>query len=204
MEKSSHSSRLQRGFSMIEVLVAIVVLAFGLLAVVGVQLEALRGNQSASQTAIAASLVRDYQEVLTSMPSVTATSSADKVSQIDKGVYTAYGSDQECKGASATCTNTQYADFQNKEWIARVQSSLPSGTATVCFDNAYKETTGTSAGLYKWACSNSGDILVVKIGWAAKLGKTQSGATVETGIDDGTSRPRIVVPVTGNQEGYKL
>lgn len=197
--------RAQRGFSMIEALVAIVVLAFGMLAVVGVQLEALRGNQQAAQTAVAASLIRDYQEILTSMPSVTASVASAKVASIDQNTYTAYnGSASECKGAGSTCTNTQFADFQVQEWIERVKASLPNGKVTVCFDNAYKVTSGAATGLYQWGCSGAGDIMVVKIGWAAKLAKTQAGATVESGLSDGTDRPRMVIPVTGNQEGYKL
>ena len=190
---------------MVEALVAIVVLAFGMLAVVGVQLEALRGNQQAAQTAVAASLVRDYQEILTSMPSVTASVTASKVASIDQNAYTAYnGTASECKGTSSTCTNTQFADFQVQEWIERVRTSLPNGKVTVCFDNAYKVTSGAATGLYQWACSGTGDIMVVKIGWAAKLAKNQSGNIVESGLSDGTDRPRMVIPVTGNQEGYRL
>lgn len=183
---------------------AIVVMAFGLLAVVGVQLEALRGNQQAAQTAIATSLVRDYQEILTAQPSLAATSSTSKVSNITQNVYTAYGSAAECKGIANTCTNNQFADFQITEWIARVTQALPNGKVTVCFDSAYKETTGASAGLYKWDCNATGDVMVVKLGWDVKLGRTSDGTVRETGISDGTDRPRMVVPVTGNQEGYHL
>jgi type IV pilus assembly protein PilV len=203
MQKRKYYS--QHGFSLIEALVAIVVLTFGMLGVLSLQLEALRGNQSASQAAVASSLVRDYQELLTSMPSVTASVTTNAAINIDKNTYTGYGGlAADCKGTGATCDNQQFADFQTKEWIQRVSTTLPAGKVTVCFDTTYVETSGTSSGLYKWDCSNTGDILVVKIGWASKLAKNSSGAIIESGIDDGTDRPRMVIPLTGNQEGYKL
>ncbi len=195
----------QNGFSLIEALVAIIVLTFGVLGVLSLQLEALRGNQSASQSAVAASLVRDYQEILTSMPSVTASVTSNASISINQNSYTGYNATvTECKGAGATCDNQQYADFQTREWINRVSNSLPAGKVSVCFDTAYVETSGSSAGLYKWACNDTGDILVLKIGWASKLTKNSSGEFVESGINDGTDRPRMVIPITGNQEGYKL
>jgi type IV pilus assembly protein PilV len=185
MQKRKYYS--QHGFSLIEALVAIVVLTFGMLGVLSLQLEALRGNQSASQAAVASSLVRDYQELLTSMPSVTASVTTNAAINIDKNTYTGYGGlAADCKGTGATCDNQQFADFQTKEWIQRVSTTLPAGKVTVCFDTTYVETSGTSSGLYKWDCSNTGDILVVKIGWASKLAKNSSGAIIESGIDDGT------------------
>lgn len=203
MQKSKHTSQL--GFSLIEALVAIVVLTFGMLGVLSLQLEALRGNQNASQAAVASSLVRDYQEILTSMPSVTASVTANAVIAVDQNAYTGYGAlAADCKGATATCDNQQFANFQVKEWIERVKIALPGGKVTVCFDTAYVENSGASSGLYKWGCNNTGDILVVKIGWASKLAKNSSGVIIESGIDDGVDRPRMVIPLTGNQEGYKL
>ncbi|MEO7547059.1 MAG: type IV pilus modification protein PilV [Ramlibacter sp.] len=195
----------QLGFSLVESLVAIVVMAFGLLAVVGVQMEAMRGNQQTAQTAIATSLVRDYQELLTGIPSVAASGgTSSKVVSIVDNVYVAYGGAAECKGTGATCTNTQFADFHIREWINRVSQSLPGGRVSVCFDSAYKETAGAGIGLYKWACDNAGDVMVVKIGWDVKLSRSSNGTVRETGLTDGTDRPQMVVPVTGNQEGYHL
>ncbi len=195
----------QDGFSLIEALVAIIVLTFGLLGVLNLQLEALRGNQNASQTAVAVSLVRDFQEILISMPSVTASSTVNSIVSIDKNAYTAYsGTAVDCKGTGSTCDNTQFANFQTNEWIERVKKALPAGKVSVCLDTAYIETAGASQGLYKWTCNDTGDILVLKIGWASKLAKNSSGTFIESGINDGTDRPRMVIPLTGNQEGYKL
>lgn len=200
----SSSTRIQSGFALIEALVAIVVLAFGLLAVMGVQVEALRGNQQASQNAIAASLARDYQEMMTAIPSLQITSNSSTVN-ITKNAYSAInGSAAECKGESASCTATQFADFQIRAWIAQVNRALPGGQVTVCLDTSYKETSGASEGLYKWECSNSGDIMVIKIGWASKVNRSSDGTVRERGISDGTDRPKMVIPITGNQKGYEL
>jgi type IV pilus assembly protein PilV len=58
--------------------------------------------------------------------------------------------------------------------------------------------------LYKWDCDNNGDVLVVKVGWVLKADRSASGVVLETGIDDGTDRPRMAITVFGNQQGYKL
>lgn len=189
------SSSHQSGFGLIESLVAIIVLAFGLLAVIGVQLEALRGNQQAAQSAIAASLVRDYQEMMVSLQSLQGANNT-AANSITKNAYTAISSSPlDCKGTVVNCTTTQFADYQIKEWIDRVSKTLPGGVVTVCRDNAYKDTNG----LYRWTCSNSGDIFVIKLGWNGKVSKSADGTILETGISDGTDRPRMVIPVTGNQ-----
>ena len=52
----------QRGTSLIEVLVAVVVLAVGLLGVAGMQMSALRNNQSAYQRSVAAMLASSIAE----------------------------------------------------------------------------------------------------------------------------------------------
>ncbi|MDB5890667.1 MAG: type pilus modification protein pilv [Polaromonas sp.] len=194
----------QTGFGLIEALVAIVVLAFGLLAVVGVQLEALRGNQQAANSAVAASLVRDYQDMMVAMPSLQLSSNTATVN-ITQNAYAAInGSAADCKGTAANCTATQFTDFQVVEWIDRVRAALPEGRVTVCLDSAFKETSGAAIGLYKWDCSNTGDIMVVKVGWVTKLSRFADGTLRESGISDGTDRPRMVIPITGNQAGYEL
>lgn len=210
MDARKNSPHTQIGFSMIEVLVAIVVLSFGMLGVVGLQLQALRGNQHAALTAVASSLVRDYQETLTALPSTSASSATttSKITSITKNSYTAYGSAKDCKLSANTCSPSEFADDATLEWIERVKSALPNGMVTICFDNAYVEATGSSKGLYKWACSSTGDMIVVKLGWSMRLKRDKSGNVLEEkGLDDGTdetARPRMVIPLTGNQEGYTL
>jgi type IV pilus assembly protein PilV len=197
------SAAAQRGFSLMEAMVSIVVLAFGLLSVVGVQLSALRGNQHAAQASAAASLARDYQEILLSLPSLVLDPQSAH-GFVEKNIYANFGSAKECKGTSADCTSQEFADFQMRDWLARVQAALPAGVASVCFDNAFTETSGASTGLYRWECSNTGELLVVKIGWATRGQRTQDGKAAESGIEDGKDRPRLVMPVTGNQAGYRL
>lgn len=204
MRAHRHHQAAQRGFSLLEALIAIVVLAFGLLSVVGVQLEALRGNQHAAHTSAAASLVKDYQEILLSMPSI-ALDPASPLGSVDRNTYAGFGgTGKDCKGEAAACTNQEFADFQVGEWLARVQAALPGGVASVCFDSAHTETSGDAKGLYRWECSHSGELLVVKIGWAMRIQRKADGRSAEAGIDDGQDRPRLVIPLTGNQAGYQL
>jgi type IV pilus assembly protein PilV len=49
----------EKGFSLVELLVAITILAFGILGLIGMQVAAITGNSSANQMTVATTLAQD-------------------------------------------------------------------------------------------------------------------------------------------------
>lgn len=112
----------QRGLSMIEVLVAMVILSLGLLGMAGLQAAGLRTSQSAFYRAQAAQYAEDMAERM----------------RANLGQATQYGITLAATGA--TCGGTCGND--TNEWLARVRS-LPAGDGSIAIDLANETVTIT-------------------------------------------------------------
>ncbi len=191
--------RSQKGFSLIEVLVSIVILGIGMLGAAGLQLATLRSNQFTAQASVATQLVRDYEEITQMLRSASiSTSEGSSVfSSLDTSTADT-ATITNCQSSSAACTPDELAAFMLKQWKVRAMTELPGGRAVVCRDSAPKDTSGTGAGLYHWACDDLGDMLMVKIGWT---GRTDKSDKTQQAISD-NNRPRIVMTVFGNQKDF--
>lgn len=111
--------RIQRGFALIEALVAMVVMALGILGILGVQMRTLTDTQAGVRRAQAIRLIEDLGERLQTNPDALGNLSA----------YTQTPtSSTDCTSA---CTPAALATFDIKNWISTVKSTLPDGTATV-------------------------------------------------------------------------
>ena len=150
-----------RGFTMLEVLISIVVIAFGLLGVAGLQAFAIKNNQSAAMRVTASTLAMDmvdrvhgnWAAVNVEPPAVPAYNSSN-VSD-----YTT--AQANCKTA-AGCSSAQMAQNDLFEWAQLVAAALPNGAGIVCIDSTPNDGTSATAP----ACDNTGiDNFVVKIWW---------------------------------------
>ena len=63
-----HAFRPQRGFTLVEILVALVIFAFGLLASVGLLLSSMQATQYSSNSVVASTLAREYGELMQMIP----------------------------------------------------------------------------------------------------------------------------------------
>lgn len=171
----------------------------GMLGTAGLQLATLRSNQFTAQAATATQLARDYEEIVQMIPSATISASegATSFSALDTNVASS-ATITDCKGPSAVCTPAQFAAYMLNEWKNQVTTNLPAGRAVVCRDSAPKDTSGDGNGLYHWTCNNQGDMLMIKLGWAAKSAKNDSVMQAIASDD----RPRIVISVFGNQKDF--
>lgn len=189
----------QHGFSLIEVLVAVVVLSFGLLGMVGVQAFAMQANRDSRQQAQAASLARELSELMRNNNIValqTITSANPYLFDSSTGPI-----DESCLGVANAATGcadtTSVAKSEMMDWLIRVNQALPGARIVVCFDrNPYD-----SAGLPRWGCDSSNAAVertaVIKLGWTRNsLDRSKTGAAVVERADAQNSRPYIVVPVT--------
>ena len=195
----NHGSRkLAAGFSLIEVLVSIVVLSFGLLGMVGMQGAAIKANREARLQSSAVVLAREAADMIRGNKNigVQTTTSANPY----LGAFSNPGGSTPLVpaapsyclnvGATACSTTTDVAKAQMTEWLARVDAELPGARVSICFDAAPYDANG----LPQWACSvGTAGIVVIKIGWTR--GSTNRAET-GTNAFDRAAIPAIVLPVT--------
>jgi type IV pilus assembly protein PilV len=178
---------------MIEVLVALIIFAFGLLGAAGLQLSTLRSNQFASSTSIAMALGREYAELMQAFPASIATTAVTSTFFLDTSNYATVTSAFHCTGSGTACTTNELRQAAIADWVARVQRALPGGRAQVCRDSEPRD----AAGQLEWdisSCDNVGDLVVIKFGWTARNDK---GETLFS-----EDRPRAFLPVLGNLRDY--
>ncbi|MGE8317355.1 MAG: type IV pilus modification protein PilV [Comamonas sp.] len=121
--------RRQRGVTLLESLVAIVVTALGILGILGVQMRTLTDTQTAVRRAQAVRLIEDLSERMKVNPNALL-GIADYVSGYDqKGSALSAGTN--C--ASTACTPAQQAAYDLKQWKTTVQQTLPLGQASIFY-----------------------------------------------------------------------
>lgn len=116
----------QRGVTLIESLVALVIAALGILGILGVQMRTLTDTQTTVRRAQAIRLIEDLSERMKVSPNALATL---------KDYESAYGtkaSDVTAASCSTvTCSPAEQAKYDLKQWKAAVEDSLPGGQASV-------------------------------------------------------------------------
>lgn len=181
----------QSGFSLVEVLVAIVVLSLGMLGAVGMQTTAMQSNREARNQAVATTFARELAEKMRGNKSVaTQTTAANNPYLFDTlltGSSTVATFSVNCFNAGCL-TGTDVAAWDVADWQGRVQALLPTPRAKVCFDDAPFDSTGKP----RWACTGLGDIAVLKISWT----RTNTVGTLEFAASTGVGVPAVVVPLT--------
>lgn len=182
----------QRGFSLLEALVSVVVLSFGLLGVAGLQAAALKYSRDAGNQSIAVNLAREMAEMIRSNARVSG--EADNPYLLDE--QDASGNAPSGAGAIGPFTDgtgatpgTALADAQVADWKSRVGAALPGARVAVCKDSAPYDASGDYVGAPHWACNGSGDIIVIKIGWE----REDTAGAIQAARD---VRPFVVLPVT--------
>jgi type IV pilus assembly protein PilV len=111
--------RRARGATMIEVLVSIIIFAFGVLGFAGLQLRALASNQSSLQRSQAAVLVDDVMDRMR----------VDRANALAGGWNIALGTSSASVGGSSL-TQTDLRD-----WLEQVEQLLPGGQAAIQVNN---------------------------------------------------------------------
>ena len=191
--------RSQRGVSLVEVLVAVVIFALGMLGAGGLIMSSLRSGQLSANASTAIALARDYGEIMqTTPPAAVSTGVAgNNAFTVDTLTSIPSSAPKDCKANS--CTPTEMVNFSTYEWMKRVTTALPGGRAVVCRDATVKD---SASGLYQWACDNDGTMMVVKFGWAAKTGAAGTGDEILSATESGVVRPKMVVTLFGNQTDF--
>ena len=120
------AARRQHGISLIESLVAIVVMALGILGILGVQMRTLTDTSTTVRRAQAIRLIEDLSERMRVSPNALL-SIKDYESGYDKKGSAMTASD--C--ANTACTPAQQAKYDLKQWKTTVEQTLPGGLASI-------------------------------------------------------------------------
>ena len=182
---------------MVEVLVAIIIMSFGLLGMVGLQAAALKGNREARLQSVAAGLARELAEMMRGNKDVGLATGASNPYLVAIAVGGSFQptTPSYCLNAGGTGCSTALALAQARmtEWLTRVNTELPGARVTVCLDSAPYD----SGGLPVWACTagSGNDIVIIKMGWTRS--STNRAATAASAIESATTaKPGLVYPVT--------
>ena len=206
---SSARSKKEAGFSLVEILISVVILSFGLLGAVGLQASALQANREARIQSSALSLARELAEMIRGNKDVASLASGNPfhgdfstplktstpsfcVKVSDSMTTTA---SNPCAGSDLTATQTNIANAAMTEWLARVDQELPGARVVICDDEAPY----TTAGKAQWTCTaGTNATKVVKIGWTkASTNKTLAPASaLEKATGAEAAPPSIVVALT--------
>jgi type IV pilus assembly protein PilV len=179
------------GFSLIEVLVALLVLSFGLLGMVGLQAMALQNNREARLQSVAVDLARELAEMMRGNKNIAMLNASNPYVG-DFSAPLTPTTVSVCLSVGSTCaTAMSVADAEMTDWLSRVDANLPGARVKICSDTAPYQTSG----LPQWDCTASAtnDLLVIKIGWSHLSMKTgEQNRTMSATAD----QPGVILPVT--------
>jgi len=146
----------QAGFSMLEVLIAIVIFSFGLLGVAGLQLGSLASSHSAQMRSVATTLAFDVADRMRANRAAVLAGNYNATAAVDNQCQLTHYNDRHA--TPANCTPAQLAADDLYDWQQAIAGSLPTGSGTVCIDS----TPNTAA------CDNLGNRYSVRVEWNDK------------------------------------
>lgn len=189
----AHSRGRNTGFSLVEVLVSIVVLSFGLLGMVGMQAASLQSNREARVQSSAVLMARELAETIRGNKTEGVKLSPDNpylgsFSSPMSAITPSYCLDVATSTTACTA-NADIANAEMTEWLTRVDAELPGARVAICFDSAPFD----SSGLPRWACTDTGGVIVIKVGWTR--GSTDRSKSGNAALERATI-PSVVIPVT--------
>ena len=156
----------QLGMTMLEVLIAILILSVGLFAMLGLVMNGMKLTSTSNFRAMASQYAYSMTDFMnTNAPIVFAYDKPDAAVEA------------ECFGDGTKCKRSDILGTQIQLWQDQVAAALPSGAGTVCRSSSATGTPGA------WACSAAGskDPFVVKICWdESRIGVTKDKAAVGT------------------------
>lgn len=180
----------QTGFSLLEVLIAFIILSLGMLGAVGMQAAAMQANKETRKQSEAASFARELADKMRGNHAVAIKpAAADNPYLIPETTLTgqaAFSPPNENCFTTACSSPAAVATWDIADWQNRLRNALPDPKIKVCFDKTPFDADGKA----QWACTNDGDISVLKMAW------TNTGTDGVLKFTSGDMRPLIIVPLT--------
>jgi type IV pilus assembly protein PilV len=175
----SHSSQFQSGFTLIEVLIAFIILSFGLLGAVALQAKAKQASFDSMQRAAAVALGNDI------IQRIRANDSPQLAALYGKTFTSTTPTSTSATCFSGSCSAAQIATLDIEQWKRAIRGRENTGTlddATVCINPVMVAGTGGKA-----------FNLEVIISWQGRQEFTANEATANIDCGSATNKRRLVV-----------
>lgn len=185
----------QRGFTLVEVMVAVLVLALGVIGGAGLQLSALRARH---QSALLSRSVQLASGMADRMRANAAQMASSDAANAYLGVaYDAFtDAVPEAPAASCFtptgCSSAQLASVDIYELKRQIRSVLPGAKLAICRDE--RPWDSTARGL-RWECTGTPAApIVIKLGWR---GRNADGSPAQTAPGQAEPGPAVALAVRG-------
>ncbi len=151
----------QKGFSIMEVLIAMIVVAIGLLGTAAMQTVSMESTVNSANRTVALYLAND---LIDRIRANRAGHDAGNYNDVSTAAL-----DADCLTATG-CTVEEMAKHDMQEWLTGLDNNLPSGTGTI---------------------ARNGDAYLITVSWLERVKKaaTEADAKFETGTVTLTVRP---------------
>jgi type IV pilus assembly protein PilV len=171
--RAHRADRTCAGFTLVEVLVALFVVALGVAGAAAVQAMAVRAADQAARLSDGLRLSDALAQRMRANPVALALpDAANPYLQFDAAPGAASAPAPACYGASS-CDPLQMAQFDLFETATLLASRFPGGRMRVCRDAQQPD----GAGLLPWTCSGEpGAPVAIKFGWRGRPGEADAPA----------------------------
>lgn len=169
----------QSGFTLIEVLISVFVLALGVIGAAGMQLVAMRTGQQSGLQTVAVQLATEMADNMRQNATEMNKPDSDNPYLFE---YNSSAADPDSAGkfcyGNTACNSAELASFDISGWQTRLKAGLPGGRAVICRDETPWDASG---GKLTWECASTIASVnsvpyVVKVGWRGK-GANPDGST---------------------------
>ena len=186
---TSFTPKLQSGMTLIEVLIAMFVLAIGVLALLAVQLRTVSNVRESENQTTVAQITQNLIEGMLINPTLSeeTDTAGDKTSRYKKS-YDAYitSSSEQLKDSKQTnefkdkMTKAQLAQAQIAQFKADLAKALPEAQvfSTICKDSSGTEPTYEKG--FNAKCDGKGDTTIVKVLWLQDVEEENSAKNLNT------------------------
>ncbi len=165
--KSIHKDK---GFTLIEILITVLILSIGLLGLAGLQVTSMKNNHSSYLRTQATLLAYDIIDRMRANPNSVAAGQYEV-----KGAYTittsstpytvsAPAATANCKTTTG-CSTSEMANTDINQWRVDLATSLPSGVGVICIDDDRAADTDLGTDPTTHGCDGTGSVYAVKIWW---------------------------------------
>lgn len=112
-----------RGFTLVEVLIALIVMSIGMLGIAGLYVHSMQAGRTSLFRHHAVTLAGDIADRIRANPRAA-------------GTYALAGANNNCVNGGVDCTPDEMAQNDIFLWEQQAADTLPAGTVTIVFDNA--------------------------------------------------------------------